>query len=186
MNTILDHEVSREVAKIVLKAKYPNLVMVDENNDQLVTAAKNIRAELKAAYPGVKFSVRTERFSMGNAIRVAWTDGPNTAQVETITNKYKAGAFDGYDDCYRYDRSDWTEAFGEAKYITTGRGQSASLIESGINHIAIRYGVTPITIDQYKSGDAWRWADHNGFELGTELNRYLQKLSRAIPAKGVA
>lgn len=185
MNTVMNNPISREVARIALKAKYPNLTMVsgEDYRENLVTAAKNIRAELKAAYPGIKFSVRTERFSMGNAIRVGWTDGPNTAQVEAITNKYKAGSFNGYEDLYEYSRSDWKDAFGSAKYVSTSRGQSESLVESGIRHIARRYGVEPITIEQYKSGGAWRWTTDSGIELGTELNRYLHKLSRAMPRK---
>lgn len=185
MNTVMNNPISREVARIALKAKYPNLTMVsgEDYRENLVTAAKNIRAELKAAYPGIKFSVRTERFSMGNAIRVGWTDGPNTAQVEAITNKYKAGSFNGYEDLYEYSRSDWKDAFGSAKYVSTSRGQSESLVESGIRHIARRYGVEPITIEQYKSGGAWRWTTDSGIELDTELNRYLSKLSRAMPRK---
>jgi hypothetical protein len=82
MTTILDNEVSREVAKIVLKAKYPNLLMVgsDQKLDGLTTA-KNIRAELKAAYPTVKFSVKARRFSGGDAIGIARP--PGRARIET-------------------------------------------------------------------------------------------------------
>jgi hypothetical protein len=35
-----------------------------------VEAAKAIKAELKAKYPTRKFSVRSERFSMGNSVNV--------------------------------------------------------------------------------------------------------------------
>ena len=185
MTTILNNEVSREVARIVLKAKYPNLVMVGPGDSPLVIAAKNIRAELKAAYPGVKFSVRTERFSMGNAIRVGWTDGPNTAQVEAIINKYKAGSFNGMEDIYEYSLSDWNEAFGSGKYITTSRGQSVSLVESGIAIVCKRYGAEPISVEEYKNGAAWRWMlPGSAVNLGEELNITLHKLSRALPAKG--
>jgi hypothetical protein len=40
-------------------------------------AASNIRAELKKAFPGVKFSVRSETFSGGDSIDVKWMDGPH-------------------------------------------------------------------------------------------------------------
>lgn len=180
---LMTNEVSREVAKIVLKAKYPNLIMVDEKNDGLVTAAKNIRAELKAAYPGVKFTVRTERFSMGDAIRVGWTDGPNTAQVEAITNKYESGHFNGMEDIYEYNRSDWKDAFGDAKYITTNRRYSDSLIESAIGYVANKYGVEPISVEQYTRGGAWGWKTDSGYALDRVLNIHLSKLSRALPDK---
>ena len=185
MSTILNNDVSREVAKIVLKAKYPNLIMVSPDSSPLVIAAKNIRAELKAAYPGVKFSVRVERFSMGNAIRVGWTDGPNTAQVDSIVTKYKAGSFNGMEDIYEYKRTDWKDAFGSAKYITTSRGRSESLIESAIAIVSKRYGAEPISVEEYKKGAAWRWMlPGSAVNLGEELNITLTKLSRSLPAKG--
>lgn len=194
MSTILNNDVSREVAKIVLKAKYPNLAMVEPGDSALVVAAKNIRAELKAAYPGVKFSVRVERFSMGNAIRVGWTDGPNTAQVEAITYKYKAGSFNGMEDIYEYNRSDWKDAFGSAKYITTSRGQSESLVASAIEAVYAklrgnfeRDGIAKPTVEQYKTGSLWRVQLSGlhvcgGESVQDEVSRYLRKLSRSLPA----
>lgn len=192
MSTILNNDVSREVAKIVLKAKYPNLAMVEPGDSALVVAAKNIRAELKAAYPGVKFSVRSERFSMGNAIRVGWTDGPNTAQVEAITNKYKAGRFDGMEDYYEYTRSDWNDAFGSGKYITTGRDYSDGMIASAIDAVYAklrgnfeRDGIDKPTVEQYKTGSLWRVQlsglhFYGGQSVQDEVSRHLQKLSRAV------
>jgi hypothetical protein len=180
MSAVLKNVVAREVAKIVLKAKYPNLTMVGPEDSPLVIAAKNIRAELKAAFPSIKFSVRTERFSMGNAIRIGWTDGPNTKQVEAITDKYQAGEFNGMEDIYEYSRSDWKDAFGSGKYITTSRDYSASLIESAITIVCKRFGADPITVEEYKKGAAWRWeTPGSNARLGEELNRILFKLSRA-------
>ena len=180
MSTVLNNDLSREVARVILKAKYPNMTMVGPDDSPLVIAAKNIRAELKAAFPAIKFSVRTERFSMGDAIRIGWTDGPNTAQVEAITKKYKAGSFNGMEDIYEYRQSDWMDAFGSGKYITTSRDYSASLIESGIAIICNKYGADPISVEEYKKGAAWRWEKPgSNVRLGEELNRILFKLSRA-------
>lgn len=192
MSTILNNDVSREVAKIVLKAKYPNLSILEPGDSALVVAAKNIRAELKADYPGVKFSVRSDRFSMGNAIRVGWTDGPNTAQVEAITDKYKAGSFNGMEDIYEYNRSDWKDAFGSAKHITTNRGQSESLVASAIEAVYAklrgnfeRDGIAKPTVAQYKTGSLWRVQlsglhFYGGQSVQDEVSRHLQKLSRAV------
>lgn len=63
-----------------------------------VEAAKRIRLELKVNFPGVKFSVRTETYSMGNAINIGWTDGPETKAVNAIVKKYEYGRFDGMTD----------------------------------------------------------------------------------------
>jgi hypothetical protein len=124
MNTLSDYKAQeslRAVCATALQASNPHLA---PNNGKLschVVAAKNIRIELKKAFPGIKFSVTSESFSMGNAVRIHWTDGPTIASVEKITDKYEAGSFDGMEDIYRYSPSTWTDAFGDAKYISTSR-----------------------------------------------------------------
>ena len=57
-------------------------------------AAKNIRQELKAAFPGVKFSVTKRDYG---SVSVKWTDGPTVDQVDAITGKYKSGYYDPHD-----------------------------------------------------------------------------------------
>lgn len=111
-----------------LKAQHPELVSPRETKGgALVAAAKNLRTQLKKAFPGVKFSVTTDRFSGGDALRVSWTDGPAVDRVSVIASQYKAGHFDGYSDCYEYSRSAWTEAFGDAKYVSTSRDYSPQI-----------------------------------------------------------
>lgn len=61
-------------------------------------AAKMIRAELKAAYPKIKFSVRSDY----NSINVNWENGPSSDEVCEITGKYQMGHFDGMVACYEY------------------------------------------------------------------------------------
>ena len=75
---------------------------------------KNIKAELKRRWPETEFSVRNDH---GSTFYVRWTAGPTAKEVESITDKYEAGHFDGMDDCYHYARSPWTEVFGSAQYI---------------------------------------------------------------------
>jgi hypothetical protein len=57
--------------------------------------AKLIRAALKKAFPGVKFSVRSSTYSMGASIDVGWTDGPCAKAVEAVTGCYAGANFDG-------------------------------------------------------------------------------------------
>lgn len=85
--------------------------------------AKNLKAELAAAFPGIKFSARSESFSGGDSIDISWQLGPTTKQVDAITGKYKEGHFNGMDDIYEYDTQDnpWPEIFGGAKYVHTHR-----------------------------------------------------------------
>lgn len=110
-----------------LKAAHPDLISPDRNVDSLIAAAKNLRTQLKADFPGVKFRVTTTRFSMGDSLRVAWTDGPASDRVEEIIGAYKEGHFDGMTDSYEYSNSDWTEAFGSAKYVSGSRDYSLEL-----------------------------------------------------------
>lgn len=58
------------------------------------------RALLKEAFPGVKFSVRTEHHT---SVNVSWTDGPTTKAVDRVVGHLKAGHFDGMQDLYEYD-----------------------------------------------------------------------------------
>lgn len=124
-----------------------------------VIAAKNIRIELKAAFKGVKFSIKSESFSGGNAIRASWTDGPTVAQVEEITGRYKAGSFDGMTDCYDYEFSYWAEAFGDAKYISSSRTVSDELAERVLTNLKNQYGTIDgeecPTLAQYRNGEVW-------------------------------
>ena len=61
----------------------------------LKETAKLLRAALKKNFPGVKFSVRSESFAGGSAIRVSYTDGPLQKAVEKVVNCYAYGGFDG-------------------------------------------------------------------------------------------
>lgn len=57
--------------------------------------AKLVRAALKRNFPGVKFSVRSDTYSMGASIDVRWTDGPCARVVDPIVKQFAGGGFDG-------------------------------------------------------------------------------------------
>ncbi|MEX3582007.1 MAG: LPD29 domain-containing protein [Burkholderia sp.] len=56
---------------------------------------KLVRATLKEAFPGVKFSVKNSTYSMDASISVRWTDGPNTKQVDSVVGHFEGSYFDG-------------------------------------------------------------------------------------------
>ena len=60
-----------------------------------------VKAELKKAYPNVKFSVRSDYLS----VKVSWVNGVTVKMVEEITSKYQHGRFDGMTDMYEYTNS---------------------------------------------------------------------------------
>lgn len=116
---------ARETAAAQLKAQHPELVSPqDTKGGALVAAAKNLRTQLRKAFPGVKFSVTTDRFAGGDSLRVSWTDGPAVDRISVIASQYKAGTFDGMTDSYDYQPDAWTDAFGDAKYVSTSRDYS--------------------------------------------------------------
>jgi hypothetical protein len=84
--------------------------------------AKAVRTELKKAFPTVKFSVTSENFSMGDAVRVEWTDGPTLDRVKELTWKYEYGHFDGMNDIYEI--SNRRDDIPQTKYLTHTRNAS--------------------------------------------------------------
>jgi len=106
---------NREAWKAEQKAK-------GKHQSNQAQAAAAIREELKAKFPGVKFSVTSEGFSMGDAVRVNWTDGPTDDEVTNITAKYEYGHFNGMEDIYEY--SNRRDDIPQTKYLTTSRKKS--------------------------------------------------------------
>lgn len=53
--------------------------------------AKIIKSILKAAFPGQKFSIRSDH----NAINIKWFDGPMPSQVTPLVSVFKSQGFDG-------------------------------------------------------------------------------------------
>ena len=115
----------------------------------LCRTAKLIRQSLKEAFPGVKFSVRSSTYSGGASIDVSWTDGPNAAQVESITKGFKAASFDGsidYQGSIHHMMDGEQVRFG-ADYITSTRRYAGNFRKAG---------VTRLTVQQFRSGDLYR------------------------------
>lgn len=73
--------------------------------------AKLVRVRLRDDFPGVKFSVRTHSYSGGATIRVGWTDGPRTADVERSVGCFDGRGFDGSIDM----------AYDVERYVRDGR-----------------------------------------------------------------
>ena len=61
-----------------------------------------VRARLKTAFPGFRFSVRSDY----NTVDIHWTDGPTERLVEPHTKGFSFGGFDGMIDL-AFDGSRW-------------------------------------------------------------------------------
>lgn len=102
-------------------------------------AAKAIKSELKIAFPQIKFSVKSENFAGGDAVRIHYTDGVPTKVVEKITNKYQSGSFDGMTDMYEYTNS--REDIPQAKYVQVYRDVSPEAKAKVKQDIATKFGI---------------------------------------------
>ena len=120
-------EAERAALVAQLRSEHPELLTPSDELYSLNCAAKNIRIELKAAFPGHKFSVRIESYSMGNNITVKWVDGPAAERVDAIINRYQQGHFDGMTDCYEYSNNLWTDSFGGSLYVHSSRDYSPQI-----------------------------------------------------------
>ena len=87
-----------------------------------VLAAKNIRKELKFAFPELSCKVKSSSFSMGNAVDVFIDADYETRQkVESLIKKYEYGTYDGLNDCQGYvddENNNFRSVYGSAKYIS--------------------------------------------------------------------
>jgi len=78
--------------------------------------AKLVRTELKEAFPGTKFSVRTDH---GTTLNISWTDGPARKAVDALTDKYAGQGFDGMTDMrYSRDNAGTTDDGEKISYLT--------------------------------------------------------------------
>lgn len=124
-----------------------------------------IRKCLKEAFPNTKFSVRINGF---NAVRISWTDGPNIAQVESITNRFR---------CSRFGVAMYQgEQCTFADYITTSREFSLETVQRACNMVAPNLDASTA-----KNGEYWNIEEMEGVfirrNLQATINEKLWKIS---------
>lgn len=134
---------------------------VQPRNANPADTAKRVRADLKAAWPGVKFSVRTRQYS---TIYVDWTDGPREAAVEALLDKYEYGYFDGTDDSYHYtggnvvDGTDYSVKYllAQRHYSDAAEGRFRALLLGYLDGLATQpdYEIAGIVRREMNQWDA--------------------------------
>ena len=72
----------------------------------VTTIAKMVRLTLKKFYPGVKFSVKIDRYSMGSSVKIQCDvmvpGAPSYNALLTLTNLFSTKGFDGLTDSTTY------------------------------------------------------------------------------------
>lgn len=109
-NTECKHTTIEEIGGVMTCSICEPVIRIDTKD-----VAKIMRAELKKAFPGFKFSVKTSSYSMGSHVEISYTDGPSPAAVEEVVGKFHSKTFDGSDDSTHYHKSIW-----EGKKVSFG------------------------------------------------------------------
>ncbi|UAN65804.1 LPD29 domain-containing protein [Serratia sp. JSRIV006] len=175
-----------EVQEIAFNLAVEKIKTAPEYKDlaQGINGAKqvgcNMRKELKAMFPGFKFSVRKGH---GDSIYIKWTDGPQEEKVKSIVDKYKAGRFNGMIDLYENNETPFNKVYGGVQYVFTDREYSDALTEKAISIFNEKFSNqfnTEITLEKYKKGELWRigqdsFCGRNGVD--GEINKIRRNLS---------
>ena len=118
--------------------------------------AKVLRVYLKAAFPGVKFSVRSKNYSGGSSIDVEWRDGPTCKQVERVAKPAEGAEFDGMIDLKTYRRTfiEGAGLAGEsgADFIFCNRFYSVEFLTACASKIAKEWSCAPVEIKDTEWG----------------------------------
>ncbi len=135
---------AKEECRKAFLAAHPELSPVEpEKYDSLRKGSKNLKQELRDAFPETKFSVRSSSFSGGDSIDISWTDGPISEEVEKISGKYQQGNFNGMIDLYEYSKTNvWPDVFGGAKYVMCQRHYSNDAYLQAVAEIEKEWGIT--------------------------------------------
>lgn len=115
-------------------------------------AAKLLKAEIKAAYPELTVSVKSQVYSMGCSVNVTFTDQRPEVRdaIAALAGKYQYGHYDGMNDIYEY--SNTIDGLPQAKHVFVDNVLSADLRET-IRLFVIElfqagdYAVSPHQID---------------------------------------
>jgi hypothetical protein len=153
--------------------------------------AKLIRAALKEALPGVKFSVQSKTYSGGASITVGWVDGPNEAQVKAVAGRFEGGRFDGMTDSMSYVTSklNGKDVHFGADFVFFSRKYSDAAIGKAIDSVFTKYagnfkanGIGKPAIEDFKKGNLWNVQlsglhNHGNQSVQADIHAWLGKKS---------
>src|SRR5690348_891850 len=136
--------------------------------------AKLVRASLKEAFPGVKFSVRSSSYAGGASIRASWIDGPTSAQVKTVTRVFEGGYFDGMIDYKgsRYALLDGKPVKFGADFLFEERSNSDASVLAAFdsivdeNWIGASYPARDEIVAKFRNGDLYSVPLYEGANRG--------------------
>lgn len=115
-----------------------------------------VRAALKKHFPGIKFSVKTDTYSMGASVDVKWMDGPTTEAVNAVVKQFEGSTFDGMQDL-KSPRETYLNgervSYG-ADHVMTQRDCSEEFTRRVAQIVCDRWGEPMPHINVYNNGSA--------------------------------
>ena len=141
--------------------------MTDRKYIDVTETAKLIRKALRESFPGVKFSVRSDRYSGGSSINVSWTDGPTGKQVERVAGAFQGSYFDGMIDYKgsRYHKLDGEPVHFFADFVFCNREHTDKAICSAIIKATMEYGTKDLpTLEDFKQGRSLNTGPMDGYD----------------------
>jgi hypothetical protein len=161
-----------------LKAQYP---WAETGGSSWARGAKNLKRLLNDRWPGIKFEVKSESYSMGCSIRVRWDDGPTEKEVDAIADRFQDSDFDGMTDSTNYrGASAFRELMGHAKHVSGSRDYSNAAMEAVGKGLCRLQGV-----DWKPEWGGLGWRDVRGVfgaEDGECLVGHVRRVLRETPA----
>lgn len=134
--------------------------------------AKLVRAELKAAFPSIKFRVHSSTYAGGASIDVSWIDGPTTSAVERVAKYYEGATFDGSIDLKSSKpavRLDGRRVKFGADFVSCQRQYTTRFVQSVVDRVTADLGLEPFTVQQTNWGPDWSAADSIRLPSGDNL-----------------
>ena len=133
-------------------------------------AAQMIRKELKQIFPGIKFSVTSKGYSMGDSVDVSWFNGPTTDSVTNVINKYQYGHFDGMEDLYHNSNS--RGDIPQSKYVFANRTITEDVYQSAFEFVRNYWD----TASHAETIDDWKMHNGAGYTVRQEIWRKLSNV----------
>lgn len=147
--------IETEQERLLTNPRYQLLHRGDDTHSGAL-AAKNIRLELKTAFPDTRFSVRKTGYG---AVQIQWADGPSSVCVESLLDRYEATEPHPDDGVQaRQENQAWIHCFGGARYLHLARDCSPALIGDALTAVYERHQVPAearsISAERYLAGSA--------------------------------
>ena len=165
-----------------LAAQYSHLERAETSHEGGTLAARNMRRLLKTAFPGVKFSIRSDYSSA----RINWEDGPTKDQVHAIVGQFDIGVSDVQTDYHGTKRTPWAELFGGVEYMHLNRAHSEEFVTEALAEYWPAHGYSktpaPTATDWRKGQGVFDWNIYSNPQT-RHFRKHMEAKAWPAPAK---